>query len=236
MTWTNGPFLAYDCESTGTDCDIDRIVTATTVLLQPDAEPVVTSWLINPGVPIPAEATAVHGITDDHALTYGRPPAECLAEIVAALTSAAAAGIPVLAYNAAYDLTILDRECRRHGLTPPALGSVLDPFVIDKAVDRYRKGKRTLTAACEHFGVRHDGAHDATADAVAAARVMWALGQRYPNLAAMSLTEVHAAQQQWAAEQAASFRDYLIRQGKTDDLPTGEWPMRAYADPAAVAA
>jgi DNA polymerase-3 subunit epsilon len=229
MTWHAGPFLAFDTETTGTDCDIDRIITATTVLLQPGAEPVVTSWLINPGVPIPAEATAVHGITDDHALTHGRPPEQCLAEIEAHIVWAQGDGIPILAFNASYDLTILDRELRRH-LGPGVVGLspvlVLDPFVIDKAVDRYRKGKRTLTAACEHYGVRHGGAHDATADALAAARVMWALARRYPRVGAMSLPELHEAQQQWAAEQAASFRDYLIRQGRTDDLPTGEWPMR----------
>lgn len=229
-TWHAGPFLAFDTETTGTDCDADRIVTATTVLLQPGAEPVVTSWLINPGVPIPAEATAVHGVTDDQVLTHGRPPADCLFEIDGALSGAWLEGIPVLAFNAAYDLTILDRELRRHGGQPLQPGTVLDPFVIDKAVDRYRKGKRTLTAACEHYGVTHGGAHDATADALAAARVMWALARRYPRVGGMTLTELHEAQQQWAAEQAASFRAYLIKQGRTEDLPTGEWPMRAYIE------
>lgn len=229
MTWHAGPFLAFDTETTGTDCDVDRIVTATTVLLQPGVEPQVTSWLVNPGIPIPAEASQVHGITDDHALTYGRPPAECLAEIARAFESAVLRGVPVLAYNAAFDLTIFDRELRRHlgvGIAPLGPLLVLDPFVIDKAVDRYRKGKRTLTAACEHYGVTHGGAHDATADALAAARVMWSLARRYPAVGGRTLPELHDDQVRWAAEQAASFRDYLIRQGRTDDLPTGEWPMR----------
>jgi len=227
MTWSNGPFLAYDCESTGTSVDVDRIVTATTVWID-GGQMETTSWLINPGVPIPAEATAVHGISDDHAVTHGRPPAECVSEIAGQLSHAWNSGVPVLAYNASFDLTILDREMRRNGVTKWGLQPklILDPFVIDKAVDRYRKGKRTLTAACEHYGVRHGGAHDATADALAAARVMWAIGQRYPLLAEYSLQQMHANQQQWAAEQAASFRDYLIRKGETENLPSGEWPMR----------
>lgn len=227
--WHSGPFLAYDCESTGVSVESDRIVTATTVLIEPGCEPVVTSWLINPGVPIPAEATAVHGVTDDQALTHGRPPVGVLEEIVRELDRARLGGIPVLAYNAPYDLTILDRELRRYGWAPLEVGLVLDPFVIDKAVDRYRKGKRTLTAACEHYGVLHGGAHDATADALAAARVMWQITRRYPHIGAMSLTELHEAQQRWAAEQAASFRDYLIKQGTTDDLPDGQWPIRPYS-------
>lgn len=233
--WHEGPFLAFDTETTGTNCDTDRIVTATTVLIAPGAEPVVTSWLIDPGVPIPEAAAAVHGITDGHVLAHGRPPAECVDEIAAVLIDAWGRGLPVLAFNACFDLTILDREMRRHLGAALVPGLVLDPFVIDKHVS-YRRGKRTLAAQCEHYGVRHDGAHDATADAVAAARVLWRIAQRYPTVAAKNLGELHDAQVQWAAEQAASFRDYLVRQGRTDDLPHGEWPMRARTGPTAVAA
>ncbi len=232
--WHAGPFLAFDTETTGTNVDADRIVTATTVLIAPGAEPAVTSWLIDPGVPIPEAASAVHGITDGHVLAHGRPPAECVDEIAATLIDAWAAGIPVLAFNACFDLTILDREMRRHLGAALVPGLVLDPFVIDKHVS-YRRGKRTLTAQCEHYGVRHDGAHDATADALAAARVLWRIAQRYPTVAEKSLQEMHDAQVQWAAEQAASFRDWLVRQGKTDDLPHGEWPMRAHGDQAVAA-
>lgn len=228
-TWHSGPFLAFDTETTGVDCDADRIVTATTVLIEPGAQPTVTSWLIDPGVPIPEAATAVHGITDGHALAHGRPPAECVDEIHGRLVDAWMGGVPVLAFNAAYDLTILDRELRRHLGTPLTIGGpVLDPFVIDKQVDRYRRGKRTLESQCAHYGVRLDGAHDATADALAAARVMWRISRRYSDVGALSLDDLHAAQQQWAAEQAQSFRAYLMSQGRTEDLPTGEWPMRTY--------
>lgn len=227
MTWHSGPFLAFDTETTGVDCDVDRIVTATTVWID-GADIDTTTWLINPGVPIPEEATAVHGITYDHALTHGRPPAECVQEIAGVLAVAHEQGVPVLAFNACFDLTLLDREMRRHDLGALEVDRVLDPFVIDKAVDRYRKGKRTLETQCAHYGVTHGGAHDATADALAAARVMWKIARRYPQVGGLSLDELHEAQIRWAAEQAASFRQYLIKQGRTEDLPTGEWPMRAH--------
>jgi DNA polymerase-3 subunit epsilon len=233
-TWHAGPFLAFDTETTGTDCHRDRIVTATTVRIDgPNLD--VSSWLIDPGVEIPAEASAVHGITTEQVRNYGRPPVECVQEIVEVLTGAIGQGVPVLAFNAAYDLTILDREARRTGAPSITPTRVLDPFVIDKAVDRYRKGKRTLSAQCAHYGVRHDGAHDATSDALAAARVMWMIARAYPQVGGLDLDELHAAQQQWAAQQAASFRQYLISQGRTDDLPDGQWPIRAYV-PAGVAA
>lgn len=226
MTWTKGPFLAYDCESTGTDVESDRIVTATAVLLEPGQQPVVTEWLIDPGVDIPDAASAVHGVTTAHAQQHGRQPAECVAEIVETLSGFQGDGIPLLAFNAPFDLTVLDREARRYSLAPLQPSLVLDPLVIDKHVDRYRKGKRTLTAQCEHYGVRHDGAHEATADALAAARVMWAIGNHYPAVASMSITDVHTAQQQWAYEQGQSFRQYLIRKGDTQNLPDGAWPLR----------
>lgn len=234
MTWSNGPFLAYDCESTGVAVESDRIVTATTVWID-GSDLDVTSWLIDPGVEIPDAAAAIHGVTTEHARNLGRPPAECVHEIAKQLNNAWGQGVPVLAYNAPFDLTILDREMRRHLGAALVPGPVLDPFVIDKHVS-YRRGKRTLTAQCEHYGVRHDGAHDATADAIAAARVLWALARRYPTVAEKTVAELHDAQVTWAAEQAASFRDYLIKQGKTDDLSHGEWPMRAWVKPAERAA
>jgi DNA polymerase-3 subunit epsilon len=65
---------------------------------------------------IPAEATAIHGITTDEVRAHGRPAAEAIGEIVEALARALAAGIAVVAYNASFDFTVLDRECRRYGL------------------------------------------------------------------------------------------------------------------------
>lgn len=233
--WHAGPFLAFDTETTGVDCERDRIVTATTVWLDGNSAPEVTSWLIDPGIEIPSEASAIHGVTTEQVRNYGRPPVECVQEIVEVIHGAIVNGVPVLAFNAAFDLTILDREARRTGAPSVTPTRVLDPFVIDKAVDRYRRGKRTLTNQCEHYGVKHDGAHDATADAIAAARVMWQIARRYPAVGNLDLDELHAAQVEWGAQQAASFADYLRKQGRTDDLPDGQWPIRAYA-PAGVAA
>lgn len=226
-TWGRGPFLAFDTETTGVDVETARIVTATTVWIEAGrAEP--TTWLINPGVEIPEQAAAVHGITTERARTEGRDPAECIEEIAESLRVAWGEGLAVVAFNARYDLTLLDREMRRHGLSPLECGPVIDPFVIDKHADPFRRGKRTLVAQCEHYGVKHEGAHDATADALAAARVAFRLAQRHATVGNTSLEDLHTAQIEWAREQAASFRDYLIKQGRTDDLPDGHWPLVPY--------
>jgi DNA polymerase III subunit epsilon len=139
--------------------------------------------------------------------------------------------VPVIAFNAAYDFTVLDRESRRQQVDRldnrlAQVGPVVDPHVMDKAVDKYRKGKRTLTACCEHYGVRLDGAHDATADALGAARVAFTLAERYPEQLQVDLPRLHTLQQSWRAEQAASLQAYFRKKDPTA-VVNGDWPVQA---------
>ena len=231
--WHTGRMCAFDLETTGLDTETARIVTACVALVGGGQPAQRSTWLADPGIDIPAEASAVHGITTEQARAEGSPAVEVVKAITEVLAGAVAEGVPVVALNARYDLTTLDRECRRHGVLPlvddvvaPQL-RVIDPFVIDKALDPYRRGKRTLTALCEHYRVQLDGAHDAGADAVAAARVAWRQGQ-ISRLAAMSLDELHEAQVGWAADQAASLAAYFQRTpGKEHQAAEvrGEWPL-----------
>lgn len=71
--WYEGPLAAFDTETTGVDVEEDRIVSAALVVQDgPGARPRVTRWLVNPGVPVPEGATAVHGLTDQHLQLNGR--------------------------------------------------------------------------------------------------------------------------------------------------------------------
>lgn len=230
--------VAYDSETTGVDVESDRIVTATVVRVNAPAVDS-TTWLIDPGIDIPAEATAVHGITTEWARSKGRPPAECLDLVAGNVARALSRGTPVVGMNLAYDLTILDRDCRRHGvpnvedrLDGKPFAPIVDVFVIDKHIDRYRKGSRKLTDLCDFYQARLDGAHDSAFDALAAARLAWRFGQfshlpaadlrakyasrRDPNelvrawhaLGRLTLDELHAAQVRWYAEQTESLGIY----------------------------
>lgn len=233
--WHAGPLAAFDTETTGTDPETARIVTACVALIQSGQPVEPMTWLLDPGVEIPEAASAIHGITTEQVRNFGMPAHEGIGEIADQLATYWAEGLPVVGFNLAFDFTILDRELRRHGQPPLEPGFCVDAYVLDKHVS-YRRGKRTLAAQCEHYRVRIDGAHDAAADALAAARVAWRIATRYPTVAGKTLAELHAAQIGWAAEQAASFRDYLIGQGRTDDLPHGQWPLRSWTDPAERAA
>ncbi|MET0163184.1 MAG: exonuclease domain-containing protein, partial [Microbacteriaceae bacterium] len=222
----------FDLETTGIDVATARVVTAYVGVLGPDGAVLeAASWLADPGVEIPAGAAAVHGISTERARAEGRPARAVVGEIIAALQAVLDRGLPLVVYNAPYDLTLLDHEARRHELTALVVpDAVIDPLVIDKAVDRYRKGKRTLTAAAEVYGVPLEGAHDAGADAVAAGRVAQALARRFPDRLALPLAELHAAQVSWCDESNSSYEQFRRRAEPSFVVERG-WPLRGVRAP-----
>ncbi|TMU98062.1 3'-5' exonuclease [Streptomyces sp. DASNCL29] len=230
MSWHLGRMCGYDLETTSADPETARIVTACVVQVGGNQPAQSATWLSDvDGEEIPAEAAAIHGISTARARAEGTDLREVVETLLAALSQVVLSGVPIVAMNARYDVTVLDREARRYGMTPltDRLGGdlrVVDPYVIDKQMDRYRPGKRTLTHLCQHCQVRLDGAHSADADAIAACRVAWRQGQRYEQLAAMTLEELHTAQIGWAAAQAASFQEYL-RKSDADAYVEPAWPL-----------
>ena len=130
-------------------------------------------------------------------------------------------------------------ELRRHGLPSLAermgrtgIGPVLDPYTIDRAVDRYRRGKRTLEAVCGEYGVELTSAHQASADALAAVRVALAIAARHPQVAALDPAELHERQIGWYRAWAENFQDFLRRKGDPDAVVDPVWPLRG--EPVAV--
>ncbi|KQZ05243.1 DNA polymerase III subunit epsilon [Microbacterium sp. Root53] len=221
----------FDLETTGIDVTEDRIVTAYVGLLDERGAVIHDEhWLADPGIEIPEGATAVHGITTEHARAEGRPAAEVVAEVTHALRTLLSAGIPVVAYNAAYDFSLLKYEGERHGIaTIDSPAPVIDPLVIDKTCDRYRKGKRTLDVVAAHYSVPLESAHEASADAIAAGRVALAIAERFAETLPEDVQELHTRQIGWAREQAESLTEYFIRIGRLEptEVLDGSWPVRA---------
>jgi DNA polymerase-3 subunit epsilon len=230
--WFEGRLAGFDLETTGVDVETDRIVTACVVQCGGGNPTQSFTWLADPGIEIPEGAAAVHGITTERARAEGRPAAEVVEQLVAALAESVLAGLPIVAMNASFDLTILDREARRHGVQPlvDIVGDdlrVVDPRVLDKQFSR-RKGRRTLSDLCEHYRVTLDGAHSADADAIAACRVAWRLGTTVPQLGPMSLDDLHQAQIKWAESQGRSLAAYFRRTPGKESWADGvrtEWPL-----------
>jgi len=228
------PVAAFDTETTGVDVETARIVSAAYVELGARGEVTFErTWLVDPGVPIPDEAAAIHGITTERAQADGQEVRAAIRSIAGQVVQGAVE-FPLVVYNAPYDLTLLDRECWRHAGQSLLAGEwttpVLDPFVLDKHVDRYRPGKRTLIATAATLGVPFAGtAHGALADAITAGRLaQWMLNQ--PALDPYTPEALYHSQIGWAVEIADSLRDHFRTQGFSGRAETvdGTWPMRRH--------
>ncbi|MBP1325220.1 DNA polymerase-3 subunit epsilon [Leucobacter exalbidus] len=218
----------FDTETTGVDTAEARIVSAAVALLGPAGEVLERyDWLIDPGVEIPEGAANVHGITTEIAQSSGMAAGVGVAQIVAQLREMIDRGYPIVAYNAPFDLSLMAAEAARHGVAWPAeVAPVLDPLLLDKQFDRYRKGKRTLEATAAHYGVELGNAHDAGEDAIAAGRVMQAIAKKYADVAPPELDELHRAQIGWAVAQAENFQAYMRRARDPLFVADGRWPVR----------
>lgn len=160
VKWHAGRMGALDTETTGVDPHTDRIITAAIVHTAPGQRPKTIQWLIHPGDhEIPTEASDVHGwtlprleakldgaealrITDGRDVALTRTGA--IDQIGAQVATIMHAGAPLVAANAAFDLTLLEAELVREGIDPisarpTGIRGVVDPMVLDKAFDQYRK-------------------------------------------------------------------------------------------------
>ncbi|WP_405543993.1 exonuclease domain-containing protein [Streptomyces phaeochromogenes] len=231
---------AFDTETTGPNPLEDRIVTAALVVRGGERDDKVMSWLINPGVPIPEEATEVHGITNEQA-AQGADPKEALDDIAGNLAAALRYGMPLIAFNLSFDWTVLACELARHGLPSmaerlPGLTALplVDPHVIDKQVDKYVKGTgmRKLKPTAERYGVTLEDWHTAEADAYAALLIAEAQFTKYARqLGRMGPQQLFAAQKAWRAEQQAGLQQWFRTKateeqgGDPKKVIDGSWPL-----------
>ncbi|WP_022867557.1 exonuclease domain-containing protein [Schaalia vaccimaxillae] len=235
MTWSSDPWMGFDTETTGVDPQEDRLVTAALVLriggAQPSRPDQEHTWLADPGVEIPQKASDVHGITTEHARTHGRPVEEVLEELASSLVEHWRRGYPVVAFNAPYDITLVDRELERHGLptfdqrlgVDPML--VIDPLTLDRALDRFRRGKKTLVDMAPVYGVSASpDAHTAEVDVAMTLDVLAGMAAKFPELAAKTTRELHQYQVEEHAKWARNFADYLRSKGREANIDPS-WPI-----------
>ncbi|GAA3730681.1 3'-5' exonuclease [Streptomyces tremellae] len=229
--WYEGPLAAFGAATTGRDPEGDRIVSAALVSQEaPRRAPRVRRWLVDPGVPVPC----AHGLTDDYLHRNGRWPAPVVGEIAGALGTAWAAGVPLVVAHAAYGMTVLDRELWRHRATrlaryaEPAPLCVLDPFLLDRHLDRRAAGRgRGLAELCARYGVGAADPRDPAAHALAALEVTRAVGRRFAaRLGRLTAVELHRLQGAWHAAQARGALGWLVRGGEQARARAAAgWPL-----------
>jgi DNA polymerase III subunit epsilon len=219
--WVNGPMVGFDLETTGVDVENDRIVTATVIDDTPGFSLETRNWLVNPGVDIPTQASDIHGVTTAMAQD-GMEAGEAVQGIAEKLRALWGPSVPLVIYNAPYDLTLFDRELQRHGHPPLGiLGPVLCPLTIDRAVNRYRPGKRTLSDLCVLYGVELVNAHTSAADVAATLAIMRILGNQHSGVSHLSLDALNRQQKIWYRNWSLNFAGYLAR--TASEMSPEEW-------------
>lgn len=217
--------IGFDLETTGVDVETARPV-AVAVVHRGTGQDKQVTMLVQQDAPIPADATAVHGIATWVANRYGDPEADAVRYTVETLAAATLLAIPIVGMNLAFDLTILDRRARALGIATlcDRLGHcprpVLDVMVLDHMADPYRKGRRTLSHLCRHYGVDLSDAHNPVADVTASLDLATVLAGRF-----VDNVDLHFLQQSSHARRMRALRGFFLRQGRTDSHVDLCWPV-----------
>jgi len=212
-SWIDEGFVAFDTETTGLDVHEARIVTASTVVFRNGQPESPRTWLIKVDVDIPSAASDVHGITNEISQRDGQDQAQALAQIQESLEKDA---LPIVSYNAAFDIPILNSNLIRQGLSTLTAPAVICPWIIDKQFNKYVRGKnqRRLKPTAERYGLelREEDWHGAQADALVAGRILMAQGDAYAAVRETPPGELSALIEGWREEQEADFQAWLARQ------------------------
>ena len=228
LTWADSAMAGFDLETTGVNPLECRIVSAAIVLDIPGNEPKSWTWLVNPGVPIPLEASAIHGICDEEAQLKGMPPAIAVQEIIGVLDAIGTAydwQIPLVIYNAIYDVTVLSKELERHcGKKLDLRLPIIDPLIMDRRLDKWRSGRRTQTAVASAYGIVVSGAHTSLGDVTCSLKLARTIAYKYPHIGRRDLASLQTMQAQAHREFAEQFTEYR-RKEFPDFICNPSWPI-----------
>ena len=184
-TWEDIPFVVVDFETTGRDAETDRVIEIGLVTFEKGRATQRESLLVNPGIPVPEESRAVHGITDEE--LAGAPD---FAAVMPRVLELLQGKLPV-AYNASFDRAFLLAELQRaapKGMTPgdmpPAARDEVvwvDPLVWAREILKELQSRR-LGDVAKHLSIPLERAHRAAGDAEATGRVLLALAPQMPRI------------------------------------------------------
>ena len=229
------PLVVFDLEATGLNKRTDRIVSIALVRYEPSGSVEQVNYLLNPGIPIPEDSTAIHGITD--ADVAGAPTFAEMAEALAAhFADADLAGYNILGY----DIPLLTEEFARSNRP----FSIEGRRILDAQRIFFRNEPRDLSAALRYYcGESHDNSHDALGDVLATIRVLDGQFRKYPELpeAMEALNEYcdprdpawvdRAGRLKWVRGEVAfnfgKFQGQLLRDAVSSDPNFITWLLRS---------
>ena len=215
--------VVIDTETTSPEPKEARVVTAFVGIWDSEEDRFVQylDFLVNPGVDIPEEASAIHGISNEQA-SRGMDPVEFLE--LFHYVAHDWAEYPHVLYNAPYDLSVLNAELERYGYTTFdwTKRQIIDPLVLERHFNKYKKGKKRLMDVAEQRGITLDESrlHSADYDAEVTARIA------VQQIAEWGLP-TNDEQAEWHLEWAESFQEYMRRVKNDPELVIDTaWPTR----------
>lgn len=224
-SWTERPFAVLDTETTDVNPYTAHIVQLALVLVAPDGSILEAhNAIINPGVPIPQTASAVHGIDDAAVKEHGAHPLPVLKNLSMMLSGLAHMGWPLVIYTAVFDWPLILSHFHRHGVAMPRrTPHIIDPLVIDRKLNPFRPGLRRLSHVAAAFGYQLTNAHDALEDCLATAAVLRGLIRQHPRLGRYSLDQLDRLQALWHRRWAEELMEFRRKIGRPVSI-SPRWP------------
>ncbi len=168
------PIVFFDLETTGVNIGNDRIVEISILKVFPNGNKESKTWLVNPEIEIPKEASDIHGITNEKVVT--EPTFKELAKKVNKMIM----GCDLAGFNSnRFDIPLLAEELMRAGID----FDMNNRKAIDVQVIFHKKEQRTLSAGYQFYcGKELEGAHGAEADTNATFEILLAQLDKYDDI------------------------------------------------------
>ena len=221
--WHEGPLVALDVETTGTDPEAD-VVTAATVAVDEPGQPLwVREWLLA-GQPA---GQGGDGLAPDLLQRYGLPAPEVVRDVVRTLEQAFDDGATLVGHNVVFDLLMLRAESDRVGQPRLQLrGPVVDTYVLDVHLEP-EESDRFLLSVAGRCGVEpYDGRWSAETDAVTSLHLARAMAARHEELRTGGAEGLVAQQQVWSFDAIAEARRAEMSVAPREAGSGPGWPLR----------
>jgi DNA polymerase-3 subunit epsilon len=168
------PIVFFDLETTGVQVAKDRIVEISVFKVHPNGNKEGKTWLVNPTIPIPAETTAVHGITNEK--VANEPTFKELANEIKSMME----GCDLAGYNSnRFDIPLLAEEFLRIDVD----FDMKKHHAVDVQNIFHKMEQRTLSAAYKFYCSKDlENAHSAEADTLATYEILTAQLDKYSEL------------------------------------------------------
>lgn len=200
------PICFFDLETTGTDITKDRIVEISILKVFPNGNKESKTWLVNPTVPIPKEASDIHGITDER--VANEPTFKELAKTIHNMIK----NSDLAGFNSdRFDIPLLAEEMLRAEIDFD-LGNRV---TVDVQTIFHKMEQRTLSAAYKFYCDKIlDDAHSAEADTNATYEIFKSQLERYDDLG----TDIKKVSEFTTRKQSVDFAGFIVMNDKNEEI------------------